>query len=353
MPPTVPEGKAKRALITGITGQDGSYLAELLIDKGYEVYGFMRRTSTDPFVRIEELYVEGKVKLIHGNMRDTPTIERALEVAKPDEIYNLAAQSHVGVSFECPDETYDINYKGVERLLAAAFKQNPKVRIYHASTSEMFGSTPPPQSEASPFQPVSPYAEAKLKAHQLVAEYRGKGFFAASGILFNHESPRRGKHFVTRKLTHSLAKVKLGLQSSVRLGNLDAVRDWGFAGDYVKAMWLMLQAEKPQNYVIATGESHSVRELVDAACGELGIRLRWEGKGLEERGIDAEGKTVIEVHERYFRPHEVDALRGESAKALRELGWKPSVSFNELVKMMVAADLRQVAASVEHPQPHD
>jgi GDPmannose 4,6-dehydratase len=334
---------AKKALITGITGQDGSYLAELLIDKGYEVHGFMRRTSTDPFVRIEDLYTSGKLHLIYGNMRDTPTIERALDEVRPDEIYNLAAQSHVGVSFLCPDETYDINYKGVERLLAAAFKQNPKVRIYQASTSEMFGDTPPPQNEASPFKPVSPYADSKLKAHELVGEYRKKGFFAVSGILFNHESPRRGKHFVTRKLTHSLVKVKLGLQEVVKLGNLNAKRDWGFAGDYVDAMWLMLQHEAPNDYVIATGEAHTVREFATAVCAELGIQVTWQGSGLNEVGVDEKGKTIIEVKEHYFRPHDVDALRGSSEKARRELGWKPTVSFKELVRMMVAADRELVA----------
>ena len=338
----------KRALITGITGQDGSYLAEFLLDKGYGVWGFMRRTSTDPFVRIEDLYVGGKLKLIHGNMRDTPTILRALKESNPDEIYNLAAQSHVGVSFDCPDETWDINAKGVERLLAAAFKLNPKVKVYQASTSEMFGSSPPPQNEESPMKPVSPYAESKLKAHELIKEYRTKGFFAVSGILFNHESPRRGKHFVTRKLTHSLVKLKLGLQKVVKMGNLEAVRDWGYADDYVEAMWLMLEAKTPDDFVIATGECHTVRELVEAICEELGIHLHWHGKGLEERGIDENGATVIEVHQRYFRPREVDLLCGDASKARRVLGWQPKVTFKELVKMMVEADLKLIAGGTEH-----
>ena len=338
----------KKALITGITGQDGSYLAELLLDKGYEIFGFMRRTSTDPFIRIEDLYVKGKVKLIYGNMRDLPTIERALAEVNPDEIYNLAAQSHVGVSFECPDETFDINHKGVERLLATAFAQNSTIKVYQASTSEMFGATPPPQSESSTFMPVSPYGEAKLKAHQLIGEYREKGMFAVSGILFNHESPRRGKHFVTRKLTHSLVKVKLGLQDIVRIGNLEAKRDWGFAGDYAEAMWLKMQAEEPSDYVIATGMSHTVRELVEAVCEELGLHIRWQGTGLEERGIDQGGKVVVEVSKRHFRPFEVNSLRGESAKALRELGWRPKVSFRELIKMMVESDLRLIAGGTEH-----
>ncbi len=333
----------KRALITGITGQDGSYLAELLIRKGYRVFGFMRRTSTDPFVRIEDLYIKGEIDLMYGNMRDMPTIVRALEEAKPDEIYNLAAQSHVGVSFLCPDETDDINFKGLERLGTEAFRRNPKVKVYQASTSEMFGSTPPPQSEASPFQPVSPYAVSKLHSHELVSAWQKEGKYAVSGILFNHESPRRGKHFVTRKLTHSLVKIKLGLQEKVRLGNLGAKRDWGFAGDYVEAMWMMLQPARPSNYVIATGKSHTVRDLVAAVCHALGIDITWRGKGLEEKGYDQHGKCIIEVNSRFFRPQEVEALEGDSTKALRELGWKPKVSFQDLVEMMVESDLRLIA----------
>jgi GDPmannose 4,6-dehydratase len=334
---------AKKALITGITGQDGSYLAELLIDKGYEVYGFMRRTSTDPFARIEHLYESGKLKLIYGNMRDLPTIKNAVEQVVPDEVYNLAAQSHVGISFVCPDETKDINETGVERLLSEVFRVNPKARFYQASTSEMFGSTNPPQSETSPFQPVSPYAEAKLNGHKMVLEYRKKGFYAVSGFLFNHESPRRGKHFVTRKLTHSLVKVKLGLQDMVRLGNLEAKRDWGFAGDYVEAMWLLLQQETPDDFVIATGESYSVRDFVEAVGKELGIEITWKGEGLNEIGVDQNGKTVIKIEEKYFRPHEVDFLQGDSTKARTKLGWKPKVSFAQLVKMMVDSDLKLIA----------
>lgn len=338
----------KKAFITGITGQDGSYLAELLVGKGYEVTGFMRRTSTDPLQRIEDLYTEGKINLIYGNMRDLPTITHALEAVVPDEIYNLAAQSHVGVSFMCPDETYDVDYKGVERILAEAFRVNPEAHFYQASSSEMFGSTPPPQNEASPMNPVSPYAEAKFKAHQLVGEYRAKGFFAVSGILFNHESPRRGKHFVTRKLTHALAKVKLGLLDKVLVGNLAAKRDWGFAGDYVEMMWRMLQAEKPDDYVIATGESHTVRELAEAICDELGMPIHWEGSGLEERGVTKDGKVIIEISEKFFRPHEVDALQGDSTKAAQALGWTPPTTFRALVKMMTAADLKLIRSNTEH-----
>jgi len=339
---------AKRALITGITGQDGSYLAELLSGKGYEVYGFMRRTSTDPFARIEDLYTEGKIKLIYGNMRDLQTIRNAVEEVKPDEVYNLAAQSHVGVSFICPDETYDVDYKGVERILVETFRVNQNARFYQASTSEMFGDTPPPQKETSGFKPVSPYAEAKLKAHELIGEYRKRGSFAVSGILFNHESPRRGKHFVTRKLTHSLVKVKLGLQEVVRMGNLNATRDWGFAGDYVEAMWKMLQAEVPDDYVIATGECHTVRELASAICEELGMPIRFKGEGLAEAGVTEDGKTIIEVHEKYFRPHDVEALCGDSSRAREALTWCPQINFHDLVKMMVASDLKLIAGSTEH-----
>jgi len=334
---------AKKALITGITGQDGSYLAELLLEKGYEVYGFMRRTSTDPFARIEHLYETGKLKLIYGNLRDLPTIKAAMEQVVPDEVYNLGAQSHVGVSFVCPDETFDVNDKGAERVMAEAFRVNPKCRVYQASTSEMFGSTNPPQSETSPFQPVSPYAEAKLNAHNHVLEFRKKGFFAVSGFLFNHESPRRGKHFVTRKLTHSLVKVKLGLQDMVRIGNLEAKRDWGFAGDYVEAMWRMLQEDTPDDYVIATGESYSVRDLVEAVCQELGINITWKGEGLNEVAVDENGKTVIKVEEKYFRPHEVDSLKGDATKARTKLKWQPKVTFKDLVKMMVASDMKLIA----------
>jgi GDPmannose 4,6-dehydratase len=303
----------------------------------------MRRTSTDPFARIEHLYESGKLKLIYGNMRDLPTIKNAVEQVVPDEVYNLAAQSHVGISFICPDETKDINETGVERLLSEVFRVNPKARFYQASTSEMFGSTNPPQSETSPFQPVSPYAEAKLNGHKMVLEYRKKGFYAVSGFLFNHESPRRGKHFVTRKLTHSLVKVKLGLQDMVRLGNLEAKRDWGFAGDYVEAMWLLLQQETPDDFVIATGESYSVRDFVEAVGKELGIEITWKGEGLNEIGVDQNGKTVIKIEEKYFRPHEVDFLQGDSTKARTKLGWKPKVSFAQLVKMMVDSDLKLIA----------
>ncbi len=343
--------KKKRALITGITGQDGSYLAEFLAGKGYEVYGLMRRISTDPFARIEHLYVGGKIKLIYGNLRDLATITLALKESQPDEIYNLAAQSHVGISFICPDETMDINYHGVGRIVSEAFRLNPKVKIYQASTSEMFGNIKPPQSEKSGFAPVSPYGEAKLKAHEeFVKGYRDKGFFICSGFLFNHESPRRGKHFVTRKITHSLSKIKLGLQEKIRLGNLEAKRDWGFAGDYVEAMWMMLQQKKPQDYVIATGEAHTVREAVETAMGVLGKKITWKGKGLREKGYDEKGNLVVELDKRYHRPSEVNFLRGDASKAKKELGWKPKHTFKDLIEMMILSDLKLLSRHSEYDQ---
>ena len=330
----------KRALITGLTGQDGSYLSELLLKNGYEVFGLVRRSSNDPFVRLPE-EVRKSVRVVYGNLRDSAALERAIEESKPDEIYNLAAQSDVGISFKCPEETVEINHYGVGRLVNAALKLKRDTRIYQASTSEMFGSTNPPQNETSPFQPVSPYGEAKLKAHQdFVVGYREReSMFICSGILFNHESPRRGAHFVTRKITKSLAKIKKGFQKSFTLGNLEAQRDWGFAGDYVRAMYLMLQQEKPRDYVIATGESHTVREFVEAACAALDMQINWEGDGLREVGKDANGNVILSIDPKFYRPVEVDALRGDSSRARTELNWKPEVSFQGLVEMMARFDL--------------
>ena len=332
--------KRKRALITGVTGQDGSYLAEFLVGKGYEVFGLMRRTSVDPLGRIEPLVRKSKIKLLYGNLRDIASLERAVKEAKPDEIYNLAAQSDVGISFKCPEETLEINYHGVGRLLHAALKENPNVKIYQASTSEMFGSTKPPQNEKSKMVPVSPYGEAKLMAHEdFIKNYReNHGVFICSGILFNHESPRRGKHFVTRKITVSMAKVKLGLQDSFELGNLEAKRDWGFAGDYVVAMRKMLQQKKAEDFVISTGESHTVREFAEATAEALGMDLKWKGKGLKEVGV-CDGKVIIKINKKFYRPNEVDYLLGDSKKAKKVLGWKPAVSFKGLVAMMAKADL--------------
>jgi len=339
----------KRVLITGITGQDGSYLARFLVGKGYEVYGLMRRVSTDPFARIEDLYIDGSIRLIYGNMRDLETIKNALKISKPDEIYNLAAQSHVGISFTCPEETMDINYKGLERLAMEAFKLNPKVRIYQASTSEMYGNTKPPQNEKSKFAPVSPYGESKLLAHEkVVVLFRKKGFFICSGILFNHESPKRGKHFVTRKISHSMVKIKFGLQENFHLGNLEAKRDWGFAGDYVVAMWLMLQQKKPQDFVIATGESHTVREFVDEVANYLGFPIVWKGEGLKEICVGQNGKIIISIDKKFYRPNEVNDLLGDSRNARKVLKWKPKVDFKGLIKLMVESDIKHIIGSTEH-----
>lgn len=336
--------KKKAALITGITGQDGSYLAELLLKEGYEVWGLVRRTSLDPHMRIAHMSLPRYVNLAYGNLRDEATLREALKQSRPDEIYNLAAQSDVWVSFKCPDETMDINYYGLGRLVSQAMKQNPKVRIYQASTSEMFGKTKPPQDETSLFQPVSPYGEAKLRAHEdYVKGYRANhGLFICSGILFNHESPRRGEHFVTRKITISLAKIKLGLQDSFVLGNLNAKRDWGFAGDYVKAMHKMLQQKKPEDYVIATGESHTVREFVNAAAKALDMPLTWSGKGLKEVAKTKDGRTVLTVSEEFYRPNEVNSLLGDSRRAQKKLGWEIDTTFNALAAMMAKADYERL-----------
>ena len=337
--------KQKSALITGVTGQDGSYLAEYLIDLGYKVWGLMRRTSLEPMIRIERLIrPKRRLHILYGNLHDRASLRSAIQESEPDEIYNLAAQSDVGISFKCPDETMDINYHGLGRLVHEAVKVNPKVKIYQASTSEMFGRTKPPQNEKSPFAPVSPYGEAKLLAHKdFVKGYREKkGLFICSGILFNHESPRRGEHFVTRKITISLARLKLGLQDSFSLGNLMSKRDWGFAGDYVKAMHKILQQKAPDDYVISTGESHTVRDFVSAAAKALGMPLIWSGEGFEEVGKTENGKVVLKISKEYYRPTEVDYLLGDSSKAAKQLGWEPQVSFKELVSMMVKADYERL-----------
>ncbi len=341
--------KLKRALITGITGQDGSYLAEFLLEKGYEVYGFLRRSSTDPLLRIENLVLSRKIKLINGDLRDIAAIQRAVNETQPDEIYNLAAQSDVGISFRCPEETWEINYHGVGRLVIEAMKINPRVKIYQASTSEMFGRTAPPQNESSPFAPVSPYATAKLRAHEdYVLGYREKhGLFICSGILFNHESPRRGKHFVTRKITHSLAKIALGQQSHIELGNLEARRDWGFAGDYVQAMWMMLQQPTPEDFVVGTGENRSVKEFAQIAVASLGWRIFWEGHGLDCVGKDRSGKIIIRVNREFYRPAEVNCLLADSRKAKKMLGWQPQIVFEQLVEMMMEYDLKLVKSTLE------
>ena len=341
----------KRALITGITGQDGSYLSEFLLAKGYEVHGVKRRTSLFNTDRIDHLYQDPhsparRFILHHGDMTDSSSLIHIIERVRPDEIYNLAAQSHVAVSFEEPEYTANADALGTLRLLEAirTLKLTQTTRFYQASTSELFGlAQEVPQTEQTPFYPRSPYAVAKLYSYWITVNYReAYGIFACNGILFNHESPRRGETFVSRKITRALARIKLGLQDCLYLGNLDARRDWGHARDYVEMMWLMLQQEEPEDYVIATGEQHSVREFVEAAATEVGIAIAWQGKGVDERGVDiATGRTIVAVDPRYFRPTEVDALLGEAAKAQRKLGWRPRTTFQELVREMMQADLEE------------
>ena len=341
----------RRALITGITGQDGAYLAEFLLNKGYEVHGIKRRASSFNTDRIDHLYQDPhepdvNFYLHYGDLTDSTNLIRILQEVQPDEIYNLAAQSHVKVSFETPEYTANADALGTLRLLEAIRILNliDKTRFYQASTSELFGNVSEvPQSEKTPFYPRSPYAAAKLYAYWITVNYReAYGIFACNGILFNHESPLRGETFVTRKITRAAARIKLGLQHKLYLGNLNARRDWGFAGDYVEAMWLILQQDKPDDYVIATGESHSVRTFAELAFAELGIELEWVGSGIEEKGIDkATGRILIEIDPRYFRPTEVDWLQGDPSKAKRVLGWEPKVKFHDLVKMMVRADLAE------------
>jgi GDPmannose 4,6-dehydratase len=338
----------KRALITGVTGQDGAYLAQLLLEKGYEVHGIKRRTSLINTQRIDHL-LEATEKsanpliLHYGDLTDATNLIRIIQDTQPDEIYNLAAQSHVKVSFETPEYTANSDAIGTLRLLEAIriLKLEHKTKFYQASTSELYGKVQEiPQSERTPFYPRSPYAAAKLYAYWITINYReAYGMFACNGILFNHESPLRGETFVTRKIARSAVRIKSGVQDKLYLGNLDARRDWGYAKDYVKAMWLMLQQDTPEDYVIATGEDHSVREFVELAFSEVGISLVWAGSGLDEKGVDAStGKVIVEVHPRYFRPTEVDLLRGDATKAVTKLGWKPKISFRELVRLMVQAE---------------
>lgn len=340
----------KKALITGITGQDGSYLAEFLLEKGYEVHGIIRRSSTFNTERIDHLYQDPHEKnvqlfLHYGDMTDASNLSRLVEKINPGEIYNLAAQSHVAVSFEMPEYTADVDAIGTLRLLDAIKESEIKTKFYQASTSELFGKVQEvPQTEETPFYPRSPYAVAKLYSYWIVKNYReAYDMFAVNGILFNHESPRRGKRFVTRKITRAVARIVNGKQDKLYLGNLNAKRDWGYAKDYVKMMWMMLQQEEPEDYVVATGETHTVREFAELAFKHAGIDIIWEGKGLEEKGIDKRtGKVLVEVDPKYFRPAEVDLLIGDPSKAKEKLGWKPEVTFNELVKIMVEADLKAI-----------
>ena len=340
---------SKIALITGVTGQDGAYLAELLLGKGYVVHGMKRRTSLFNTERIDHLYQDPHVTdrrfiLHHGDMTDSSSVLRILQAVQPDEIYNLAAQSHVAVSFEEPEYTANSDALGTLRILEAIriLGLERKSRFYQASTSELFGKVQQmPQNEATPFYPRSPYGVAKLYGYWITVNYReAYGLYACNGILFNHESPIRGETFVTRKITRALARIKLGLEERLYLGNLDARRDWGHARDFVEAQWLMLQQAEPMDLVIATGVQHSVREFVDAAAKELGIAIQWRGQGPEEKGYGADGKCIVAVDPRYLRPTEVDTLLGDASKARAVLGWRPKVSFEELVAEMAREDLK-------------
>ena len=373
---------SQRALITGITGQDGSYLAEFLLEKGFEVHGLIRRSSTFNTERIDHIFVDphdpnAKLFLHYGDLNDGGQLSNLIYNVQPEEIYHLGAQSHVRVSFDMPEFTGDITGLGTTRMLEAIRRSGIKTRFYQASSSEMFGDSPPPQNEETPFKPRSPYGAAKVYAFWIVKNYRdGYGLFAVNGILFNHESPRRGETFVTRKITRAIARMKYGLQDKLYLGNLEAKRDWGYAGDFVEAMWLMLQQDEPDDYVIATGESHSVREFVNLAFQHAGIEIEWKGSGLEEKGIIRSlssgqhpltsninlglqppistcgvpslastlnlGDVLVEIDRRYFRPTEVESLLGDASKAREKLGWEPKVRFKELVRMMVDADIKNL-----------
>lgn len=341
----------KKALITGITGQDGSYLTELLLNKGYEVHGIIRRASTFNTKRIDHLFENPEIGnntlfLHHGDLTDSSNINRVIEKVNPDEIYNLGAQSHVQVSFEVPEYTAETDAMGTLRILDAIKEKGLECKFYQASTSELFGGMPytAPQNEKTPFHPRSPYSAAKLYAYWITVNYReAYDIFACNGILFNHESPRRGETFVTRKITRAIAAILNGTLDRLSLGNLDAKRDWGYAGDYVEAMWLMLQQDKPDDYVIATGETHTVREFVEEAFKVVGINIIWDGKGVDEKGLDSKtGRVLVDINPRYFRPTEVDLLLGDPTKAKKELGWARKVDFLQLIHMMVESDLKEI-----------
>lgn len=349
----------KRALITGITGQDGSYLAEFLLSKGYEVHGLIRRASTFNTHRIDHIYLDphdpkAKLFLHYGDLSDAGQLTYIIYNLNPDEIYHLGAQSHVRVSFDIPEYTGDITGLGTTRLLEAIRRSGLKPKFYQASSSEMFGASPPPQSETTPFYPRSPYAAAKVYAYWMTVNYReAYKLFACNGILFNHESPRRGETFVTRKITRALAHILAGKQKRIYLGNLNAKRDWGFAPEYVEMMWLMLQQDEPDDYVVGTGESHSVREFVEKAFEYVGIEIEWRGHGVEEKGIVKSlshrwsdvlktGEVVIEIDPKYFRPTEVEHLQADITKARNKLGWEPRTTFNELIMIMVDYDMQRL-----------
>ena len=338
----------KKALITGITGQDGSYLAELLLEKGYEVYGIMRRKSVVDYGNVD--HIKDKLNFIYADMTDVVSLIRAMRISQADEIYNLAAQSFVATSWEQPLATADIDALGVTNMLEAIRTVKPEARFYQASTSEMFGLVQEmPQKETTPFYPRSPYGVAKLYGHWITKNYRESyDMYACSGILFNHESERRGLEFVTRKITDAVARIKLGIQDHVELGKMDSKRDWGHSRDYVYAMWLMLQQDKADDYVVASGETHTVREFVELAFGHVGIEIEWKGQGVDEIGVDkATGKTIVSINPKFFRPAEVDVLLGDPAKADKVLGWKREVSFSQLVEGMVKNDLAIVEKEIK------
>lgn len=338
----------KNALITGVTGQDGSYLAELLLEKGYNVYGIMRRKSVVDYGNVE--HIKDKINFIYADMTDVISLINAMKISQADEVYNLAAQSFVGTSWEQPLATADIDALGVANMLEAIRTIKPEARFYQASTSEMFGLVQAiPQSETTPFYPRSPYGVAKLYGHWITKNYRESyNMYACSGILFNHESERRGKEFVTRKITDAVARIKQGVQECLELGNMDSKRDWGHSKDYVKAMWLMLQQDTPDDYVIATNETRTVREFVETAFGHVGTEIEWSGTGVDEVGKDkATGKVIVKVNKEFFRPAEVDILLGNPEKAETNLGWKRDISFAELVERMVKNDMELVAKEIE------
>ncbi|HBI21993.1 MAG TPA: GDP-mannose 4,6-dehydratase [Legionella sp.] len=334
----------KKAFITGVTGQDGSYLAELLLEKGYEVHAILRRSSVFTTQRIDHLMAHPRFKTYHGDLTDSSNLHSLLVGIVPDEVYNLGAQSHVAVSFDVPEYTAEVDALGTIRLLNAIKDLGQNPRFYQASTSELFGGLPEtaPQSEKTPFYPKSPYGAAKLYSYWVSVNYReAYGLYACNGILFNHESPRRGETFVTKKITKAVARIKQGRQDLISLGNLDAKRDWGYAKDYVECMWLMLQQEQPDDYVIASGEAYTVRQFTEWAFEAVGIKVRWEGEGVEERGIDvATGSVRVVVNPQYFRPAEVDLLWGDASKARQKLNWKPKTSIRELIDIMVNYDLK-------------
>lgn len=330
----------KKALITGIRGQDGSYLSEFLLEKGYEVFGIARNTDHN----VGDYELNTQVIILQGDLCDIESITRTLDIVNPDEIYNLAAQSQVGRSFQEPEHTSMVNYTGAGNLITEAFKKNKDVRIYQASTSEMFGPHQSFSNEQSPFNPVSPYGISKQKTHEefVVKNRETNNFFICSGFLFNHESPRRGKQFVTRKITSNMAKIKLGLIEKFELGNIDVQRDWGYAKEYVEAMWLMLQQPTPEDFVIATGKTHSIRDFIDTAAESLGMTLTWQGEGLNETAMDSKGNIIISINPEFYRPNELDISCGDNSHAKKKLGWQARTSFTELVKIMTEAEREQI-----------